>query len=101
MGVHALCPYIYQQPSSIPCSPTIQSALSIQLEYKLPSLLEQGRVKLVVLDSIAALFRAEFGIGQTSHRAELLRAFGAQLWRLSEVYGAAVVCVNQVCEKTL
>ena len=49
-----------------------------------------------MVDSIAALFRAEFGVGQAVQRAQLLQACGAQLHRLSESYGAAVVCVNQV-----
>ena len=53
-------------------------------------------MKLVVVDSIAALFRAEFGPHQLARRSELLRAFGAQLLRLSDLYSVAVVCVNQV-----
>ena len=53
-------------------------------------------MRLVVVDSIAALFRAEFGPHQLTHRSELLRAFGAQLHRLSDRYSAAVVCINQV-----
>ena len=73
-----------------------QSSLSVQLEYKLPSLLSQQSVKLIVIDSLAALFRVEFTVGQAAQRAQLLRAFGAQLRRLSDEYGAAVVCVNQV-----
>ena len=76
--------------------PPSQSSLSVQLEYKLPSLLATGRVRLVVVDSIAALFRAEFGVGQAVQRAQLLQACGARLHHLSESYGAAVVCVNQV-----
>ena len=74
----------------------LQSSLSVQLEYKLPSLLSQQSVKLIIIDSLAALFRIEFTAGQAAQRAQLLRAFGAQLRRLSNEYGAAVVCVNQV-----
>ena len=73
-----------------------QSSLSVQLQYKLPSLLSQQAVKLIVVDSMAALFRVEFTASQTAQRAHLLRAFGAQLRRLSNEYNAAVVCVNQV-----
>lgn len=73
-----------------------QSSLCAQLEFKLPSLLATGRVRLVVIDSIAALFRVEFGLNQAAQRAQLLRVCGAQLKRLSESYGVAVVCVNQV-----
>ena len=69
----------------------------MQLQYKLPSLLSQhSSVRLVVVDSIAALFRAEFTSGQAAERAYLLRAFGAQLRRISDQFCAAVVCVNQV-----
>ncbi len=53
-------------------------------------------MKLVVIDSIAALFRVEFGAGQAIQRAQLLREFGHQLKMLSEKHSAAVVCVNQV-----
>ena len=74
----------------------LQSSLSVQLEYKLPSLLSQQSVKLIIIDSLAALFRVEFTAGQAAQRAQLLRAFGAQLRRLSDEYGAAVICVNQV-----
>lgn len=50
----------------------------------------------MVIDSIAALFRVEFGINQAAQRAKLLQACGAQLQCLSESYDVAVVCVNQV-----
>ena len=73
-----------------------QSSLCAQLDFKLPSLLATGRVRLVVIDSIAALFRVEFGLNQAVHRAQLLQACGAQLQQLSESYGVAVVCINQV-----
>ena len=42
----------------------------------------------------------EFTAVQAAQRAHLLRAFGAQLRRLSDDYNAAVVCVNQVCKFT-
>ena len=73
-----------------------QSSLSVQLQYKLPSLLRQQDVKLIVVDSLAALFRVEFTAAQAAQRAHLLRAFGAQFRRLSDDYNAAVICVNQV-----
>ena len=74
----------------------LQSSLSIQLQYKLPALLTKQTVKLVVVDSLAALFRVEFTADQAAQRAHLLRAFGAQLRRLSVEHNAAIVCVNQV-----
>ena len=78
-------------------SPDIhQSSLTAQLEYKLPTLLATGRVGVIVIDSIAALFRAEFGVEQAVQRAQILQECGAQLQRLSHSYGVAVICVNQV-----
>ena len=68
----------------------------MQLQYKLPALLRQQRVRLVVIDSLAALFRTEFTVGQTAQRAQLLRSFGAQLRNISDGFSVAVICVNQV-----
>ena len=68
----------------------------MQLQYKLPSLLSLHTVKLVVIDSLAALFRVEYGFDQAIERAKLLRAFGHRLKTISEKYKAAIVCVNQV-----
>ena len=77
-------------------SPNFQSSLTAQLEYKLPALLSTGRVGVVIIDSIAALFRAEYGAGQAAQRAAVLQTCGARLHHLSASYGVAVVCVNQV-----
>ena len=74
----------------------VQSSLSVLLKFKLPMLLAQKCVKLVIIDSLAALFRVEFSHKQTSERANLLLSFGAQLHSFSDQYGAAVVCINQV-----
>ena len=72
--------------------------MSSLLQYKLPSMLQQYQsIKLLVVDSIAALFRAEFTTAQLVHRANLLRSFGAQLHKLANHYNIAVVCTNQVC----
>ena len=51
---------------------------------------------MVVIDSVAALFRAEYGVNQAAQRAVVLQECGAQLQRLSWMYHVAVVCVNQV-----
>ena len=60
-------------------------------------LLNRGAIKLVIIDSIAALFRVEYSFGETSKRAKVLRSSGAQLHKLSHQHGIPVVCVNQVC----
>jgi len=67
------------------------------ITHRLPVLLNRGGIKLVIIDSIAALFRVEYSLGETSKRAKILRSFGAQLHKLSNLYSIPVVCVNQVC----
>ena len=77
--------------------PTFQDDLKNIIYHRLPVLLNRGPIKLVVIDSIAALFRVEYSFGETSKRAKVLRSFGAQLHKLSHQCGIPVVCVNQVC----
>ncbi|KAL9952245.1 hypothetical protein ACROYT_G039468 [Oculina patagonica] len=68
------------------------------ITHRLPVLMNRGAIKLVIIDSIAALFRVEFSFGETSKRAKVLRSFGAQLHKLSNLYSTPVVCVNQVSD---
>ncbi|CAN0398329.1 unnamed protein product [Lampetra fluviatilis] len=63
---------------------------------RLPVLLSRGVVRLIIVDSIAALFRSEFSVHEAVARAQQLRKFGAQLHELSNTYSAPVICVNQV-----
>uniref|UniRef100_A0A672M9M3 X-ray repair complementing defective repair in Chinese hamster cells 3 n=1 Tax=Sinocyclocheilus grahami TaxID=75366 RepID=A0A672M9M3_SINGR len=53
-------------------------------------------VRLLVLDSVAALFRSEFQADEAVQRSRHLLAFSNTLHRLSHEYGAPGVCVNQV-----
>lgn len=75
----------------------MQDDLRNIITHRLPVLLNRGAIKLVIIDSIAALFRVEYSLGETSKRAKVLRSFGAQLHKLSNLYSIPVVCVNQVC----
>ncbi|NWI65723.1 XRCC3 protein, partial [Todus mexicanus] len=59
-------------------------------------LLMRGMVRLVVVDSIAALFRCEFGVSDSVAKAQYLQTFGAQLHSLSTRFRTPIVCVNQV-----
>ncbi|KAJ1905676.1 DNA repair protein xrcc3 [Tieghemiomyces parasiticus] len=81
------------------------------LTYQLPVLLARGRVKLVVIDSIAANIRAEeFNAQEQMRRTNAppvnfyherqhhLNRLALRLKRWSEEYGVAVVCVNQVSD---
>ncbi|KFV81633.1 DNA repair protein XRCC3, partial [Struthio camelus australis] len=59
-------------------------------------LLTRGMVRLVVIDSIAALFRCEFGVSDSVRKARYLQTFGAQLHSLSTRFRTPIMCVNQV-----
>ncbi|NXX45641.1 XRCC3 protein, partial [Tricholaema leucomelas] len=59
-------------------------------------LLTRGMVRLVVIDSIAALFRCEFGVSDSVMKARYLQTFGAQLHSLSTKFRTPIMCINQV-----
>lgn len=66
------------------------------LKQDLPSLLSGRNVKLIVLDSVAALFRCEYTANDWLKRQQDLHNLGSLLHKFSYTYGAAVVCTNQV-----
>ncbi|NXY28604.1 XRCC3 protein, partial [Pomatorhinus ruficollis] len=68
---------------------------------RLSLLLARGMVRLVVIDSIAALFRCEFGAAQSALKARYLQTFGAQLHSLSTRYRTPIMCINQVWQQTV
>ncbi|KFP90935.1 PREDICTED: DNA repair protein XRCC3 [Apaloderma vittatum] len=61
-------------------------------------LLTRGMVRLVVIDSIAALFRCEFGASDSVMKARYLQTFGAQLHSLSTKFRTPIMCINQVTD---
>jgi DNA repair protein RadA len=64
---------------------------------ELGSLIEKSKVKLVVIDSAVAHFRAEYlGRGTLAERQQRLNKFMHTILRLAEIYGIAVVVTNQV-----
>ncbi|NWT53602.1 XRCC3 protein, partial [Erythrocercus mccallii] len=71
---------------------TFQQCISRRLSL----LLARGMVRLVVIDSIAALFRCEFGPAQAALKARYLQTFGAQLHSLSTRFRTPIMCINQV-----
>nr|XP_055041646.1 DNA repair protein XRCC3 isoform X1 [Misgurnus anguillicaudatus] len=73
-------------------------ALQACVSQRVPVLLERGLVKLVVVDSVAALFRSEFQADEAIKRSRHLLTFSSTLHRLSHNYGAPVLCVNQVTD---
>jgi len=63
----------------------------------LGGVIEREKLKLVVLDSAVAHYRAEFvGRGTLAERQQRLNRFMHQLLRTAEVYNVAVVATNQV-----
>ncbi|XP_064427743.1 DNA repair protein XRCC3 isoform X2 [Mirounga angustirostris] len=67
---------------------------------KVPALLSRGMARLVVIDSVAALFRCEFDGAASVPRARCLQALGAALRQLSCTFQSPVLCINQVTEVT-
>ena len=80
--------YLYQQDQLWYC-----------IDQRLPLLLAKGQVKLIVVDSLAALFRCEFEPGEMFSRAKQLQRFGGKLHYLSRQHNVPVICVNQVSRR--
>ena len=60
-------------------------------------IIEPNKVRLVILDSAVAHYRAEFlGRGTLAERQQRLNRFMHQLLRTAEIYNIAVVVTNQV-----
>jgi DNA-repair protein XRCC3 len=66
------------------------------LDDKIPALMKHAKVRLVVIDSIAALVRVEYSMNEMNERAQVLHRIGARLAQLSHRNNMPVVCVNQV-----
>ncbi|KAG8449302.1 hypothetical protein GDO86_016090 [Hymenochirus boettgeri] len=65
---------------------------------KVPILLLRGMVRLIVIDSIAALFRCEFAAKDAIAKAKHLQTFGAKLLKISNSFLAPILCINQVTD---
>ncbi|XP_006003397.1 DNA repair protein XRCC3 [Latimeria chalumnae] len=63
---------------------------------RIPILLSRGLIRLVIIDSLAALFRCEFAASSSIAKAKCLQNFGAALHGLSNKFLTPVVCINQV-----
>ena len=79
------------------CLSVFQDALNNCLQKKVPLVLAQGNVRLIVLDSIAALFRCHYDSQSLVTRAKHLASLAKHLRQLSDQYNCVVICVNQVC----
>jgi DNA-repair protein XRCC3 len=72
------------------------AALEGILDHKVPNMVAQYNVRLIVVDSIAALFRSDYDADQIYTRSKLLLSIGMKLKTLAHRYKAVVVIVNQV-----
>jgi DNA repair protein RAD57 len=74
------------------------------LEYQVPVMLARGNIGLLVIDSVAANYRAEFerqgtlGSNMAARSTELVR-LGALLRDYARKYGIAIVVANQVADR--
>jgi DNA repair protein RadA len=60
-------------------------------------IIEKNKIKLVIVDSAVAHYRAEFlGRGTLAERQQRLNRFLHQLLRTAEVYNVAIILTNQV-----
>lgn len=98
-------------PENRPSLDAIHSAVTPDLEtqdhiieFQVPVLLSRYDVGLIILDSVAANYRAEFerqgshGSNMAARSAELVR-LGAHLRDLARRHGLAVVVANQVADR--
>ncbi|XP_035006959.2 DNA repair protein XRCC3 isoform X3 [Hippoglossus stenolepis] len=70
-------------------------SLQVCLSRRVPLLLARGLVRLVVVDSVAALFRSEFQADDWLERNKRLLTFSSILHHLSQEFTTPVLCINQ------
>ncbi|XP_055995301.1 DNA repair protein XRCC3-like isoform X3 [Ostrea edulis] len=73
-------------------------SLNACIHQKLPHLLSSGGVKLVIVDSVAAVFRCDYELKDMYKRSKHMASLAASLQKLSSKYCLPVVCVNQVTD---
>lgn len=90
-SVEALCEQVYVE------SVETADLLLGTLRYRVPALLASRRVRLVLVDSVGALFRTHLD-DDLPRRSELLIQLAAEMKRLSEQMHVAFVVLNQVSD---
>ncbi|XP_044024577.1 DNA repair protein XRCC3 [Siniperca chuatsi] len=73
-------------------------SLQVCLSRRVPLLLARGLVRLLVVDSVAALFRSEFQAADWLERTKQLLTFSSTLHHLSHEFTTPVLCINQVTD---
>lgn len=74
----------------------LQDSLQVCLSRRVPLLLARGLVRLLVVDSVAALFRCEFQAADWLERTKQMLAVSSTLHHLSQEFSTPVLCINQV-----
>ncbi|XP_028296400.1 DNA repair protein XRCC3 isoform X2 [Gouania willdenowi] len=74
------------------------ASLRLCLSQRVPLLVARGLVRLLVLDSIAALFRSEFQASDWMERNKQLISFSSKIKDLSQQFNLVVLCINQVTD---
>ncbi|CAF1670880.1 unnamed protein product [Adineta ricciae] len=73
--------------------------LEMTLVDRLPLLLSrENNIRLIIIDSLAALFRSEDIMFEHHTKANTLQYFGFAMHTLCQRYNLAIVCVNQVID---
>ena len=78
------------------------------MSHKVSTLLAAGKIRLLVIDSVAGLFRGADDVMKHAapaadyfmRRSKKLSALGSLLHRLGSRYAAVAIVVNQVCNHT-
>ncbi|XP_018542349.1 DNA repair protein XRCC3 [Lates calcarifer] len=73
-------------------------SLQVCLSQRVPLLLARGLVRLLVVDSVAALFRSEFLTDDWLERNKQLLTLSSTLHHLSQEFTTPVLCINQVTD---
>ena len=73
-----------------------QDQLEQCIIQKIPLLLQNRKIGLLIVDSIAAPYRVEYDDKELKSRAKSLRKIGQQLHTISKDYNVSVICINQV-----
>ncbi|KAG8978704.1 Meiotic recombination protein dmc1 [Tulasnella sp. 425] len=75
----------------------LNSEHQMELTKDLGERLAEGGYRLIIVDSIMALFRVDYsGRGELSERQQKLAQFLAQLTRMAEEFNVAILLTNQV-----
>ncbi|XP_056284834.1 DNA repair protein XRCC3 [Pseudoliparis swirei] len=73
-------------------------SLQVCLSRRAPLLLARGLVRLLVVDSVAALFRSEFQAADWLAKTKRLLTLSSTLHHLSLEFTTPVLCINQVTD---